>query len=99
MGEQPYPIVSTLDEQCSHNEDKNGNITEISFEYESEAPLVASIDNKIENLSDVAKLQRQCSELSDLVKYLETGNLPKDDKKAFNCLSVLTNSFPSNRLC
>ncbi|CAC5378789.1 unnamed protein product [Mytilus coruscus] len=31
---------------------------------------------------EIAKLQRQCSKLSDLIKFLETGKLPDDEKKA-----------------
>lgn len=62
-----------------------GIITEIQFEYEMPREIVASIDDKqvrLDDMSEVAKLQRQCSELADLITFLETGKLPEDEKKA-----------------
>ncbi|CAC5414433.1 unnamed protein product [Mytilus coruscus] len=85
LGENPYPIVNSMSQKCSQNEDKkiNGGYIEMRFEYGHDDPIVASIvENKLDNLSDVAKLQRECPELTDIIAFLENGTLPKDEKKA-----------------
>lgn len=83
----PCPIVSSFTEKCTPNEDKvekpTGHLTEIRFDYDSEQPIVASLnENRLNDLSNVAKLQRECSELADLIEFLENNSLPKDHKKA-----------------
>lgn len=83
----PLPVVNLIDKNeisdDIYEQEDSKIITEIRFEYETEGPIIAPIDkDKFENLSDIAKLQRQCSELSDMIKFLETGNLPEDDKVA-----------------
>ena len=84
LGDTPHPIVNSVS-QKSHNDDQelDGTLTEIRSEYENESPIIGAIDtNKFENLSEIAKLQRECSELFDIIQYLENGILPEDEKKA-----------------
>lgn len=78
------PVINCMD-SASEDETQTGMITEIRFEYEPEPQYVSVIDGKsvhFDDISEVAKLQRQCDELSDLVSFLESGRLPEDDKKA-----------------
>lgn len=79
----PCPIINSVRQTEDEIEAHDGSFTEIRFEYDQEHPIVASLnEQKCQDLSEIAKLQRQCSELSDLIKFLETGKLPDDEKKA-----------------
>ncbi|CAG2200816.1 unnamed protein product [Mytilus edulis] len=85
LGENPYPIINSMSQKCSQNENQkiSDGFIEMRFEYGHDDPIVASIvENKLDNLSDVAKLQRECPELTDIITFLENGTLPKDEKKA-----------------
>lgn len=67
------------------NSENHDKITEIRFEYEQNSPICSVIENqnsKLEDTEKIVKLQRECPELSDLIKYLETSELPQDNKKA-----------------
>ena len=84
-----YPL--TLDEQ--NNEQL---ITAITFEYEPEKQYVAVVDGKnveLDDLSEISKLQRQCPEFTDMIKFLETGMLPDNDKVARTVMVFISNSY------
>ena len=82
--EDDVPVfqVSSLE---TDSPDKSDMITEITFEYDEPKPVIAVLEKeqvRLDNLSEVAKLQRECTEIAPLIKYLETGELPDDNKKA-----------------
>ncbi|VDI84198.1 Hypothetical predicted protein [Mytilus galloprovincialis] len=50
-------------------------------------PIIAAIENNevdLNDVSDISKLQRECDQLIPLIKYLETGELPENQKEARN---------------
>lgn len=79
--------VEVLGSETNEPEDVS-MLTEITFEYEIQKPYIAAINDtndkevRLNDMSEIAKLQRQCTELSDLVTFLESGILPQNDKKA-----------------
>ncbi|CAC5371569.1 unnamed protein product [Mytilus coruscus] len=57
------------------------------FEYANEKPLIAAIEKNdvdLNDVSDISKMQRECDQLIPLIKYLETGELPENQKEARN---------------
>ncbi|VDI68391.1 Hypothetical predicted protein [Mytilus galloprovincialis] len=67
---------------------ENKTKTEIKFEYANEKPIIAAIENNevdLNDVSDISKLQKECDQLIPLIKYLETGKLPKIKKSRNIC--------------
>ncbi|CAG2239543.1 unnamed protein product [Mytilus edulis] len=85
----PYKeIKDEIHPKLSVNSLLENNIkTEIKFEYANEKPIIAAIENNevdLNDVSDISKLQRECDQLIPLIKYLETGELPENQKEARN---------------
>lgn len=83
MDDIPSPMVNAITGPNLVNE--SHLITEISFEYDHNKPYVAVINDMtvgLDNVCEIAKLQRDCPELKHIITYLEKGELPDENKKA-----------------
>jgi len=77
----PISVVNSIATENDIDKQKTCMTTEIRFEYEDKHSVVAALNNQkstLDNISEVAKLQKKCLELNDMIKYLETNELPQD---------------------
>ena len=93
--EQALPSEDKLDvtESKTQNDDnkqtdnKATEYTEITFEYEDELPIINALTDSpptdvLDPLDNLPQLQRECKDLGRIINYLESGELPDDDKLA-----------------
>ena len=77
--EFPSPLVQNIEREKPQGLNQ---ITEITFEYNKPKQFVVNIENKqvrLDDMSNIAKLQRECPEISDMIRFIETGELPDDN--------------------
>lgn len=68
-------------------DDETSQYIEYTFEYDEDLPVLHSLSSINESeqlmpLANLSELQRECKDLGRIIDYIETGDLPENDKLA-----------------